>query len=303
MSRAVLLVSHGTVDNLDDLAEFVSNVRRGRPPTAELVAELRRRYEAIGGRSPLNETSAALAQKLGAVVGVRVAWANRLWRPYVRDVLAQLAREGTTRIAVVPLAPFSAHVYERDAKSAAEGLGVELACAAAWGQSAKLVDAFAARMAEALGSLPEPAQAMVIMTAHSLPQSVIAAGDPYERDIRAAAAAIAAQLHRLHWRAGRGPMPPWTLAFQSQGLGGPGVQWLGPGLNQALDDAQSRGARGVVFAPIGFLADHVETLYDLDIEASALARQRELAFARARTFDADDDFVEILADLARPLLS
>ena len=103
MTAAVLLVSHGTVDDLDDLAAFVTQVRRGRPPEAELVAELRRRYEAIGGQSPLNAVSARVAAKLEARVGTRTAWANRLWKPYVRDVLAELVAGGVGHVAVVPL--------------------------------------------------------------------------------------------------------------------------------------------------------------------------------------------------------
>jgi len=295
---AVLLVSHGTVDDLDDLAAFVTNVRRGRPPTAEMVSELRRRYDAIGGQSPLNATTAEIARKLQGVLGVRVAWANRLWRPAVRDVLAELASAGARRVAVVPLAPFSAHVYEADARRAADGLGVELACAQAWGDSAGLVEAFAARIAAVLAPGRAPSEPrMLLLTAHSLPQSVIDAGDPYARQVRAAAEAVVAEV-----RARTSLALPWVLAFQSQGLAAPGVVWLGPDLGTALDEARSGGVRSIVASAIGFLGDHVETLYDLDVEAVALARERGLSFARAASLNADDDLVEVLARLARPLL-
>jgi protoporphyrin/coproporphyrin ferrochelatase len=295
---AVLLVSHGTVDDLDDLAAFVTNVRLGRPPTAEMVAELRHRYEAIGGRSPLNATTAEVARKLQGVLGVRVAWANRLWRPAVRDVLAELAAAGAGRVAVLPLAPFSTHVYEEDARRAADGLGVELACTPAWGSVAGLIDAFAARIAAVLppgGAPPDPP--MLLLTAHSLPQSVIDAGDPYARQVRAAAEAVVADVRRRTSLA-----VPWTLAFQSQGLATPGVAWLGPDLGTALDQAREHGVRSIVACAIGFLGDHVETLYDLDVEAAALARQRGLSFTRAASLNAADDLVEVLAGLARPLL-
>ena len=116
--RRLLLVSHGSVDDLDDLHAFVTNVRHGHAPPPELVAELRRRYEAIGGRSPLNAINADVARKLAAALGVRTAWANRLWKPYVRDVLGGLAREGVAHVAVVPLAQHSAHVYAEDARQA-----------------------------------------------------------------------------------------------------------------------------------------------------------------------------------------
>jgi ferrochelatase len=291
-SEAVLLVSHGTVDDLDDLAAFVTNVRRGHAPSAELVAELRRRYEAIGGRSPLNEVSARLAAKLESRLGVRVAWAGRLWKPYVRDVLAALAGDGARRLAVVPLAQHSAHVYAEDARRAAgaAGLeGLELACAPSWGGSPALHDAFARRIREVLG---DGGRTTVVMTAHSLPKAAIARGDPYEREVRASAGAVTARL-----RSG----VQSVVAFQSQGLGA-SDEWLGPDLRTAIDEAAARGDRRVVFAPIGFLADHVEILYDLDIEAAGMARERGLEAVRIRSLNDDDDLVDVLVDVTRPLL-
>jgi protoporphyrin/coproporphyrin ferrochelatase len=116
---AVLLASHGTVDSLDDLHDFVTNVRRGHPPPPEVVAELRRRYEVIGGGSPLNAVNARIAHRLGQRLGVRVAWANRLWKPYVSDRVAELAADGVKTLILLPLAQHSAHVYEADARRAA----------------------------------------------------------------------------------------------------------------------------------------------------------------------------------------
>ncbi len=289
--EAVLVVSHGTVDDLDDLGAFVAQVRRGRQAPPELVAELRRRYEAIGG-SPLNRINLALAAKLAARLGVPVASANRLWRPFVRDVLAELARDGVGRAVVLPLAQHSVHVYEDDAAKAAAGSGVQLACVPPWGQREDLAVAFATRIAAELSGPGD----LVVMTAHSLPQSVVDAGDPYERDVRASAAAITAAVCA---RAGR--QVPALVAFQSQ-TAGSSIPWLGPDLAATLDAAKARGAERVVFAPIGFLADHVEVLYDLDVEARTMALDRGLTYARAASLNADDDFADLLAAVARPLL-
>jgi ferrochelatase len=289
MTAAVLLVSHGTVDDLDDLGAFVTHVRRGHPPGAELVAELRRRYEAIGGQSPLNAVSARVASKVEARLGVRTAWAGRLWKPYVREVLSGLVAEGVVHVAVVPLAQHSAHVYAEDARRAAEGTGVTVACAPGWGQSPSLHDAFTKRIRGVLG---DPARTTVILSAHSLPRVVVERGDPYEHEVRASAAAISGRL---------GPGVRTAVAFQSQGFGAPG-EWLGPDLAAVLDEAAARGDARVVFAPIGFLADHVEILYDLDIEAAAMARQRGLTSVRAPSLNDDDDLIDILVDVARPLL-
>lgn len=308
MSAAVLLVSHGTVENLDDLGAFVTNVRRGHAPPPDLVAELRRRYEAVGG-SPLNAINAEIARKLAARLSVRVVLANRLWKPYVRDVIGVLAAEGVSRIALLPLAQHSAAVYAADARPAAEAAGVALACASNWGGDEALCHAFASRIGEALAGdgagAPPPAEATVpttvIMTAHSLPRSVIDAGDPYEREVRGAAEAIAQALRaRLGARA-----PQFVVAFQSQGLasaGGRPMPWLGPDLAAALDEAVAAGSKRAVFAPVGFLADHVEILYDLDIEARAMAEGRGLSYGRTASLNADDDFVEVLARVASPLL-
>jgi ferrochelatase len=303
MKQAVLLVSHGTVDDLDDLEAFVTNIRRGRAPGAELVAELRRRYQAIGGKSPLNAYSAKLAEKLGARLGVPVAWSNRLWKPYVRDVLEGLAAAGARRIVLLPLAQHSTTIYEADARPIAEGLGLGLVSTRDWGNRPDLCAAFAGRIASALTSLPDPSCATVLITAHSLPSAVIARGDRYETEFRAAAETVAQMVRALGIRA-----VPHAVAFQSQGMGGAGAdgkptEWLGPDVPTALSEIASGGDRAVVFAAIGFLADHVEVLYDLDVEARAMCAERGLAYVRAASLNADEDFVEVLADLARPMLA
>jgi ferrochelatase len=234
--------------------------------------------------------NARVAARLQARLGVRTAWASRLWKPYVRDALAELAADGAAHVAVVPLAQHSAHVYAEDARRAAEGTGVTLACAPGWGHSPKLYDAFARRIRGLLG---EPAGTTVVLTAHSLPRVVVDRGDPYEREVHASAIAVTERL---------GAGVRTAVAFQSQGFGAPG-EWLGPDLATVLDEVSARGDSRVVVAPIGFLADHVEILYDLDIEAAAMARERGLTFARAPSLNDDDDLIDILVDVARPLLA
>ncbi len=205
-------------------------------------------------------------------------------------MLGALASAGVDRVALVPLAQHSAHVYEEDARRAAEGTGITLACAPGWGQSPKLLDAFARRIRAVLG---DPAGTTVVLSAHSLPRAVVDRGDPYEREVRAAAAAV------VERRFGAGVHA--AVAFQSQGFGA--GAWLGPDLRATLDEIAARGDRRVVVAPVGFLADHVEILYDLDLEAAAMARERGLAYARSASLDDDDDLVDVLADVARPLLA
>jgi ferrochelatase len=202
------------------------------------------------------------------------------------------------RIALVPLAQHSAGVYAADARPAALEAHVDLVCASNWGQTPALCKAFAGRIVDALGTGSDESTS-VIMTAHSLPRSIIDAGDPYEREVRAAAATIAELVE------GASRDFRVEVAFQSQGLAaGPGgAAWLGPDLATALDASRARGDRRVVFAPIGFLADHVETLYDLDIEARKMAADRNLSYARAKSLNSDDDLIEALTEVARPLLT
>jgi ferrochelatase len=290
--KAIVLVAHGTVERLEELPAFLANIRRGHPAPEEVVREVRRRYEAIGGRSPLNDLTRSLANKLEAALGVKTRMANRLWDPYPKEVLARLAAEGVRRVCVVPLAQHSAAVYGAAVREAAAPLGLEVVCAPNWGRSEALVDAFATAAREALADLPREATRLVL-TAHSLPLAVIKAGDAYADEVRASADLV---LERL------GPSAPeHALCYQSQGMGG--GEWLGPDLFATLDAIARGGARHVVVAPIGFLTDHVEILYDLDIEARAKAAERGLELRRARSLNDSDALVRALVEVARPLLA
>ena len=295
---AVVLFSHGTVENLDDLHGFVTNIRRGRPPPKEVVDELRHRYQAIGGHSPLGDITRELARLVEARLGLPTRVAMRMWHPYPEEVLAQLAAEGIERVVVVPLAQHSTAAYaeamERAAGhvSAEKAKPLEVRCAKNWGASPDLTAAFADSIGEAWNALSEDvrAKATVVMTAHSVPMSVIQAGDPYEREVRKSAEAIG---HALG--------VPYEVAFQSQGMGG--GEWLGPDLPSTLDALAGRGQKHVLFAAIGFLSDHVEVLYDLDIEAAALGKARGLTTSRAASLNVASRFVDAVVGVAKELLA
>jgi protoporphyrin/coproporphyrin ferrochelatase len=287
VERAILLVTHGTVDDLADLPAFVTNIRRGHAPPPELIAELVHRYNAIGGRSPLNDTTRALADKLATRLGVPVRMASRLWKPFIKDVLGELdARE----VVALPMAQHSSAVYVRATEDAAKELTPtpRVVGIADWGQTPALLDAFAARIRKTALSLDANARAnaVLVLSAHSLPMAIIARGDAYEREVRASAEAVAARV--------RDVLPNHLVAFQSQGMSQGGGAWLGPDLTATLDTIKNSGKKTAIFAPIGFLADHVEILYDLDIEARAWAEQRGLVYVRAPSLNADDDFVDVL---------
>jgi protoporphyrin/coproporphyrin ferrochelatase len=300
VERAVVLISHGSVERLDELPAFLATIRRGHAAPPELVAEVTRRYEAIGGRSPLNDINRRVAKKLEAKLGVAVRGCNRLAAPHPREALRELA--DAKRIAVVPLAQHSAEIYGDAVREAAREVEskAEMACAANWGATPALIRAYAKRVADVLDALPKGARTTVVMSAHSLPVAAVRAGDPYEDEVRGSAAAVEREL------ASTGRDVHAVVAFQSQGMSsGPGgrpVEWLGPDLRGALDTAKSRGDTHVVVAPIGFLCDHVEILFDVDIEAREWAKERGLVLSRTASLNDSDDFIEVLAEVARPLL-
>lgn len=300
MRLAALVVAHGTVQSPAELPAFLRSVRQGRAAPPELVQELGRRYEAIGGRSPLLSTTLSVASKLEARLGIPVRAGMRLWSPFARDALAELVRDGARRVVVLPLAPYSTRVYGDAVRRAAQDLeheggpACELRVTDDWGSEPGLVGLFARLVREAALMLSdaERARTALLLTAHSLPQAVITAGDRYALEFERGARAVADRV--------RDVLPDARIAYQSEGAGaGP---WLGPGLRTALGDiARERRFGRVLVAPVGFLADHVETLYDLDIEASGWARERGLTLTRIALPNDRDDFVEVLAALARPL--
>lgn len=290
MSRAVLLTGHGTIRELGDIPGFLQSIRRGSPAPEALVHEMQHRYEAIGGSSPLNDICHALAARLSAELGMPVRFASRLWHPYVADVLAELQAEGVTEVVTLALAQFSAHVYHAHVREKAEALGIAVREVPNWGAETALLDAFAQRV-KAIGL---GADDYVVLSAHSLPQMVVDAGDKYPDLVRQAAEGVAV-------RAGLGDN--WSLYYQSQGASaGPGgrpMVWIGPDLQAAIAEAQGRGAKRVVFAPIGFLADHVEVLYDLDVEARKWVETAGMRYARMHSLNADADLVSLLARLVK----
>jgi ferrochelatase len=286
----VLLVAHGTVENLDDLGAFLARIRGGRPAPTGFVEELRGRYEAIGG-SPLLGVTREQAAALEARLGVPVLVGMRLWEPSVEEALEEASRQALERLLVIPLAPFSVHVYWKAALRSEEsvrargGRTPELVSAPAWGTHPAFVEA----NTELVQKHAHP-EAHVVLTAHSLPLVALRAGDPYERLVRESAEAIGARLGR-----------PTELAFQSQGEGN--AEWLGPDLRAVLESARNRGVSRVAVAPFGFLGEHVETLYDLDIEAKRLATELDLTFERVPALGTAPGLVDALEDLARKALA
>jgi ferrochelatase len=302
MKTGVLLLTHGTVDQLGDIPAFLTNIRRGHAPPESLVQEITHRYEAIGGQSPLNATTERLAAKVGDLLQLPSRFAARLWKPTVDDQLRALAEEGCTRVVLVPMAQFSSPIYcdHAKARAAEVGLGhLSFVCVPNWGNDDRLHDSFVRRGRAAIAELGDrAASTRLLVTAHSLPVMVVRAGDPYEREFRAAADRYLAAVGAL--------VGSTRVVFQSQGQSaGPGgrpMEWLGPDLPAAIAEAKAEGVRHLLVAPIGFLADHVEILYDLDIEAKQWAQEAGMGLSRTASLNDDDDMIQTIASLVKRAL-
>ncbi|MRG94178.1 ferrochelatase [Polyangium spumosum] len=295
MSTAVLVSCHGTVSRSDDIPAFLNNIRRGRPTPPELVQEVTHRFEVIGG-SPLMAITEAQARALEARLGIPVFVAGRLWHPYPSEVLPRIVEKGVRTLVSLPLAPQSVDLYHGSVREAAASHPeLSIRAVPAWGMEPALIDAFVETIDEALAAVPEAERRAVpiVLSAHSLPRRVIAMGDRYEAQFREMAGAVAARLE------GRGFST--RIAFQSQGASA--EPWLGPDLAETFAELARTGATSVLVAPIGFLAEHVETLYDLDIEAPKIAEKAGIGrFLRAKAVCDRPRFVDALEAVARRAL-
>lgn len=279
------MVAHGTVERVEQLPDFVREIRRGRPAPPELIEELTARYERIG-QSPLLGWTYRQAEALSREAGLPTRVAMRLWDPRVPDVLADLGPHD--HVCLVPVAPFSVHVYEAAARRAMQGKAEapQLTCVEPWGEDEELIDAWADGIRTAWGGRPADEDHALILTAHSLPRAVIERGDPY-----------AEQFERAARKVGNRVGGSWTVAYQSQGASDDA--WLGPTLLDEMRGCREQGIRRVTVAPIGFLAEHVETLFDLDVEAAEQAGDLGLEFVRVPALGTGPGLIRAMSKAAK----
>lgn len=296
----VVVMAHGTPSRLEDVAAFYTDIRRGRPPSAEQLAELEGRYRAIGGPSPLNDITrrqaeqVARALEVGAPGRFVVRQGARFAAPRIEEAVDALADAGARRLVGLVLAPHSSSAsvaqYARRARAAAQAAAsrlrreLPLVMVDHFYDAPGFVDLVAARVMAALSGLStEAAPAWVVFTAHSVPARLVAEGDSYPEQLAASALAVAEA----------GGLERWEVGWQSAGR--TDDEWLGPDVRQVIADLADRGAGAVVVCPIGFVSDHLEVLYDVDVEARAAAEAHGLGFARTASFNDDGDFCALLA--------
>jgi ferrochelatase len=290
MKRAVLLLAHGAPERLEDVESYLSFVRGGRPGSPKVLEEVRHRYAEIGGSSPLLRWTRAQAGALEEMLGIPVFFGMRNWHPFIRETMDSMGEAGLGRIAAICMAPqfseLSVGLYIRRTEEAVREAGVEaeIVWAKSFHDEPLLIEAFAEKLK------PLATGRRVLFTAHSLPEKALAAGDPYERETRATAAAVAASLG----------LADWDFAFQSQGM--TEDRWLGPTVESRLDCYASEGQREVVVDPVGFVCDHVEVLYDIDILFREYAAQRGIKLLRPESLNGSPAFTAALAAVARRCL-
>jgi ferrochelatase len=285
----------GGPDSLENVEPYLVDLRGGRPTSPELVEEIRERYRATGGKSPVLEMTRALADKIEARRPLRVFVGLRHWHPFIAEAWGELIEYGPDRVLGICMAPqYSSMTVGKyleklaDARNDVGGGEIPLSAVKSWATHPGLVAALAERVGEALGRFPaeERPQVPLLFTAHSLPERILREGDPYPDEVRATIDAVVAQLP-----AGQ----PTTFAYQSQGRSP--EPWLGPEVEPILDSLAADGVPGVVIAPIGFLSDHVETLYDIDIEFAARADKLGLRLERTAMLNDSDALADVLVAL------
>ena len=289
---AVLLMAYGGPASLDEVEPYLLDVRGGRPVTPEFLAEITSRYARIGGRSPIRELTeaqaAAVGRRLGA--GFPVYVGMRHWHPYIRDAVDRIAADGHRRVVGIVLAPhysaMSVGVYQKRLLEAARGR-LETALVRSWADHPKFLSAVAERVTQALQRFPAPQAVQVLFTAHSLPERILAMADPYPEELKASAAAVAKLAGLSDWR----------VAYQSAGA--TPEPWLGPEAGALLTELAARGHRAFLIVPFGFVCDHVEILYDVDVTYRALAARLDVQLERTASLNDDPLLVEALSGLAR----
>lgn len=294
MKEGVLLLAHGAPERVEDVEKYLDHVRGGRPGSPKVVEEVRHRYAEIGGGSPLLSWTRRQAAGLASAMGTPVFFGMRNWHPFVAEVMPQVRDSGVERLAAICLAPqyseLSVGLYIKRTEEAARaaGLAAEIVWAKTFHDEPRLIEAFAEKLAWLAGRRPAP---RVLFTAHSLPEKALANGDPYDREARATAAAVANRLELVNW----------DFAYQSQGM--TGDTWLGPTVESMLDRYADQGVREVVVDPIGFVCDHVEILYDIDILFRGYAAERGISLSRPETLNDSPLFIAALAEVANRCLA
>ncbi len=292
---AVLLLAFGGPESLDVVEPFLRNVLVGRTITPELVERVKKRYSLIGGKSPLPEITRSQARSLEERLdsSYKVYVGMRYWHPFIKETVKQIKDDGIKRIIALPMAAQNSKASTGgyiDAlnKALEEHAGLDVKVIGAWNRNRFYIEAVADTVKGALDEFPGERRknVEVIFSAHSLPKRTVE-GDPYEAQLRESIEDVLQVVGPLNWH----------LAYQSKGQAP--VEWLGPEVETVMEGLAGEGKKDVLIVPIGFVCDHVETLYDIDIVFRKKADELGMNFKRARSLNVSPTFIEAMADIVK----
>ena len=293
----VFLMAHGAPESVDDIPEYLRNIRGGTESTSEIIQIISDRYEQIGGKSPLRKITEELCVQLESFlnqqgVQFKVYCGMRNWSPYICDEVKRMKEDGIKRVVAICLAPqfstWSTRLYFNVFKESLKSCGIEdldVRYIGSWADHPLLIDAFEEKYKAALAKLEPKASVYTIFTAHSIPAESIELGDPYGEEFDKTVKKLVERVQPNNW----------FKAYQSQGM--IPVPWLGPTVESVLDKIARQGSKTVLMVPVGFVCDHVEILFDIDIEFSEYAKERKLNLYRTESLNLSPTFVETLASV------
>ncbi|MCJ8331128.1 MAG: ferrochelatase [Lentisphaeria bacterium] len=289
---AILLMAYGTPEHLDEMDDYLLDIRGGRPTPPELIEEIKERYRKIGGKSPLTETTKKQAALLAEAIGKKVYIGMRHWHPFINKTISEMKADGVESFTAIVMAPhysaLSIGRYKEQVDTACDehDYKPQIKFIESWWNNEALISTQKTHLQNALNKIDKDLKTKVLFTAHSLPERIREMNDPYESQLLDNASAIAESF----------PNIDWEFCFQSAGASP--EPWLGPSIEERIPQLAADQYQHVLIAPIGFVCDHVEILYDIDIGAQAIGRETAIEVSRIESLNTSDGLIQALADTA-----
>jgi len=291
----ILMMAYGSPESLDDMEAYLNDIRGGRPMSPEFVEEFRGRYAQIGGKSPLNELTFAQAEKTEKVlqsrgVDAKVYVGMRHWMPWIQDAVKEMHADGVTEAVAIVMAPHYSKMsigrYWQKVNEAQEAVGsaINFEFVDSWCRQENLLDAQVAKTKVGLAKFGAEDRVKVVFSAHSLPARLKEMGDPYDDELQGNAQVLADRLGDIDWM------------FSYQSAAKTGEPWLGPQIEDVIPELAKEGYENMLSVPIGFVCDHVEVLYDIDIGCQEIAQKHNVRLERVEMMNSDPSFIDAVAD-------
>jgi ferrochelatase len=294
-------MAYGSPNSLDEVGDYLAQVRGGRGSSPDEIEHLELRYQRVGGRTPLLQITKsqadALEKKLFSEgLAPQVNFGMKHWHPFIEDTVEKISTDNPSVLVGLALAPHYSKLsiggYEESVRRglSRKNSNLQFVMVNSWHTQPSLIKALATRVSDGLRKMKSSEATSVVFTAHSLPLSAVSADDPYQTQLLQTSKLVVKGTN----------VTDWSLAFQS--ASGPTSTWLGPSLKEKISELSKKGIKQVLVCPVGFVSDHLEILYDLDVEARDYANSRGIAFARTSSLNDDPTFIEALAAVVRPFL-